>query len=227
MLRLVEDVLRTADHASLEPVGRRRASHDPHLRIDLLQPREECPVHPLAIRRDKVALVDDAHVPMADLLYPAEDRLDAAHHHRAVRLPSIQPCRADAHADVWRDEPYLLGVLLQQFFRARDHERASIPRLDCVRGNLPQHPAFARADGHLHARVRVLVPQMFVNSPYGVLLVVSKSHSCFFFPMFILVLPSVPQPAPRRRVRSSPREALLSASRRASCRRVQANRGEI
>ena len=221
----VEDVVRLAYHPALEAVRGRRAADDPHLRVYLQKARYERPVHPVALRRDEVAFVDDAHLPGAEQLRLVVDRLDAADHHGAGCVAGVEPRRVYADLDVGRDEGYFLRVLLEKLLRAGHDEGASVPLLHRVGRDLPQDPALSGPDGHLDARVRLLPPKVVVDGPHGVFLVVSQSHVVSFSGPPIQAPQAAPPPAPRRLVRASRRAALLSASRRASSRRVQASRG--
>ena len=192
----VQDVLRLAYHSALEPVRRRRAADDPHLGIYRKQPGDERAVHSLAVRWYEVALVDDTHIAFAYLCCPAEYGLHTAHDNVALCLPSVQPGGTHANVQIGCDKGNLLGVLLQKLLRAGNDERAASPRLHRVGRYLPQDPALAGADGHFDARIRLLSPQVVVDRPHGVFLIVSKSHeflrSCLFDLLKMHLDPRVP-----------------------------------
>ena len=81
----VEDVLRPADHARFQAEWRGRKTDGSHPRIDHLGIGQELPIHPFAVRRDQVRLVDNDQVEGVQFAGPLVDRLDAGDDHRLAR----------------------------------------------------------------------------------------------------------------------------------------------
>jgi hypothetical protein len=110
-----------------------------------------------------VRLVDEDEIKGIQLASTPKHRLDAGDDDGMRRLPSAQPRRVDAEAQLGTDLGELVGGLLEQLLDMRQNEYPATPQADRILAQRRDHGRLATGGGDDHTGIVVAGAQIVVD----------------------------------------------------------------